>query len=139
MTMLTASIADVAPTSNKKLWLGRVLSGLAIAFLAFDTVAKLLMMQPAVDGTTELGFPVHAIWTIGLSELLCLVLYCIPRTAPLGAILWTGYFGGAIATHVRLDNPLFTHKIFPLYIAALIWGGLYLRDTRVRNLLRPEQ
>jgi hypothetical protein len=66
---------------------------------------------------------------------VCLILYVIPRTAPLGAVLWTGYLGGAIATHLRLDNPLFSHTLFPIYVAALLWGGLYLRDARVRALV----
>ena len=85
----------------------------------------------------QLGFASHHVLTIGLIGLVCLVLYVVPRTAALGAVLWTGYFGGAIATHHRLENPLFTHTLFPIYVAALLWGALYLRDPRVRALLRP--
>ena len=69
-------------------------------------------------------------------QLACLILYLVPRTAPLGAVLWTGYLGGAIATHVRVGNPLFSHTLFPIYVAAMLWGGLWLRDARVRRLLQ---
>ena len=116
---------------------GRVVSGLAVLFLAFDTAIKLVAAAPAVEGTALLGFAPHHVLTLGLVELACLVLYLAPRTAVLGAVLWTGYFGGAIATHLRLDNPLLSHTLFPIYVAALLWGGLYLRDARVRALLRP--
>ena len=122
--------------SGKAIRAGRVLSGLAVLFLAADTMMKLTAIRPAVDATAQLGFAPEHLLVIGLIELACLVLYLVPRTAPLGAILWTGYFGGAIATHLRLDSPLFSHTLFPIYIAALIWGGLYLRDARVRALLR---
>jgi DoxX-like family len=116
-------------------WAARVMSGLAIAFLAFDTVMKVLLAAPAVQGTTELGYPDSAVFTIGAIQLVCLVTYVIPRTAVLGAVLLTGYLGGAIATHLRLGNPLLTHQLFPLYVAALLWGGLYLREPRLRALL----
>jgi hypothetical protein len=116
---------------------GRVLTGIAVLFLAFDTGIKLAAVPQAVDGTAQLGFAPHHLLTIGLIELACLVLYLVPRTAPLGAVLWTGYLGGAIATHLRLENPLLTHTLFPIYVAALLWGGLYLRDDRVRAMLRP--
>jgi hypothetical protein len=126
----------VAPSSRARL-AGRILTGLAIAFLTFDAVIKLIGVKEAVQGTVELGYQPHHLPIIGMIALGCLILYVIPRTAPLGAILWTGYFGGAIATNLRLDLPLFSHTLFPIYIAALVWGGLYLRDERVRNLLRP--
>ena len=132
---LTASSA--ASTSSRARWTGRILSGIAVLFLTFDTVIKLVASKQAVEGTVQLGWPAHHLPTLGLIEIVCLVLYLIPRTAPLGALLWTGYLGGAIATHLRLDNPLFTHILFPTYVAALIWGGLYLRDVRVRNVLGP--
>jgi len=90
-----------------------------------------------VDGTVQLGWQPHHLPIIGTIALVLLVLYAIPRTAPLGAILWTGYLGGAVATQLRVDNPLFSHVLFPIYVAAILWGGLYLRDDRVRRLLRP--
>jgi hypothetical protein len=135
MTTLSATFDQTFTISNKQLWISRVLSGLAILFLAVDTGGKLLHIQPAVEGTVQLGYPAHALLTIGLLELLCLVAYVVPRTAVLGAILWTGYLGGAIATHVRMDAPLFSHVLFPTYVAALLWGGLYLREPRLRALL----
>ena len=135
----TAPVADLpaARTSTTTRWAGRVLTGIAVLFLTFDVVIKLVGAKAAVDGLVQLGYAPHHALTIGLIGLVCLVLYVVPRTAPIGAVLWTGYLGGAIATHVRLDNPLITHTLFPIYIAALLWGALYLRDARVRALLRP--
>ncbi len=118
-------------------WASRALSGAAVLFLAGDAVGKLVAPAEVVRGTVELGWGAHHLATLGLIELACLVLYLVPRTAVLGAVLWTGYFGGAVATHLRVDNPLPSHTLFPIYVAALVWGGLYLRDARVRALLRP--
>lgn len=132
---LPASRDDTQSAGSR--WAGRILTGIAVLFLAFDIGIKLVGVKAAVDGTTQLGFAPHHVLTIGLIQLACLVLYLVPRTAPLGAVLFTGYFGGAIATHLRLDNPLLTHTLFPIYVAALLWGALYLRDPRVRALLRP--
>ena len=116
---------------------GLALSAIAVLFLAFDLTIKFALSPEAVAGTTELGWSLHHMPILGAIELVCLALYLVPRTAPLGAVLWTGYLGGAIATHLRIDNPLFSHVLFPIYVAALLWGGLYLRDPRVRALLRP--
>jgi hypothetical protein len=113
---------------------GRILSGLAVAFLAFDSVAKLAQIQPVIDGTVGLGYSRDVVFPLGVILMACLVTYLIPRTAALGALLLTGYLGGAVATHVRVANPLFTHTLFPVYVATLIWGGLMLRDARVRAL-----
>jgi len=123
--------------SKKAVWAGRILSGLAVAFLAFDAGMKLLMLPPAVEGTTQLGYPATALIPIGLIQLICLAVYLIPRTAIIGAVLWTGYLGGAIATHVRVESPLFSHTLFPIYIAVLLWAGLRLRDRRVDALYLP--
>jgi hypothetical protein len=131
------SVLSATPPSSRARLVGRILSGLAIAFLTFDVAIKLIPNKMAVEATTALGYQPHHVPIIGMLGLICLVLYAIPRTAPIGAILWTGYLGGAIATHLRLDNPLFSHILFPTYVAALIWGGLYLRDPRVRALIRP--
>jgi len=132
-----ASPPSAARTSAVSLWAGRILTGIAVAFLTFDVAMKFIPNKMALEGTLALGYQAHHIPIIGVISLICLVLYVVPRTAPLGAILWTGYLGGAIATHLRLDNPLFSHILFPIYVAAFIWGGLYLRDPRVRALLRP--
>jgi len=123
--------------SRKALWAGRVMSGLAILFLAFDTVGKVLALAPFVQGTTELGYAASAVVGLGLIELVCLALYVLPRTSVLGAILLTGWFGGAIATHLRMGNPLFSHTLFPIYVAILVWGGLVLRNARLRTVLFP--
>jgi DoxX-like protein len=121
--------------SRARLWTGRVLTGLAVAFLLFDTVLKVAKLPAGVQGTTQLGYPGHLVLGIGIIELVCLALYVIPQTAVLGAILLTGYLGGAVATHVRVQSPLFSHILFPVYVALLIWGGLYLRDERLRALI----
>ena len=118
---------------------GLVLSGIAVLFLAFDAIMKLLRLGPAVEGTTQLGYAASVLVPIGAIQVVCLVVYVLPRTSVLGAILWTGYLGGAIATHVRVGSPLFSHILFPLYVAGLLWAGLWLRDERVRALLRPER
>lgn len=123
------------PTASKTLWGGRVLSALAILFLLFDSVIKVLKVSVAVEGTVQLGYPEGVVVSIGIIELVCLALYVIPRTSVLGAILFTGYLGGAIATHVRIGSPLVTHTLFPIYVAALIWGGLILREDRLRALI----
>ena len=115
--------------------IGTASTTLAALFLTFDTVLKVLKLRPAIDGTVSLGYPVESVQMIGFVELACLVLYLVPRTSVLGALLLTGYLGGAIATHVRIGNPLFTHILFPIYVALFIWGGLYLRESRLRELL----
>ncbi|MES3035402.1 MAG: DoxX family protein [Gemmatimonadota bacterium] len=114
---------------------GLVLLILAALFLAFDTTIKLIASPEALEGTKALGWPVGVVRPLGLVCLVLLVLLLVPQTAPLGAILWTAYLGGAVATHVRVGNPLFSHLLFPTYVAAIIWTALYLRDTRVRALV----
>lgn len=126
--------AAAAPGAARALWTGRVLSALAVLFLAVDAVGKLARPEAVVRGTTSLGYPESVILPLGIIQVALLVLYLIPRTSPLGALLWTGYLGGAVATHVRLLNPLFSHILFPLYVALFLWGGLWLRDARVREL-----
>jgi hypothetical protein len=121
-------------TAGKARWVGVAASGLAVAFLIFDSVIKVLKLGPAVDATVQLGYPASAVVIIGLIELACLIAYLVPRTALAGAVLLTGYLGGAIASQLRAGNPLASHTLFPLYVAALVWGGLYLRDGRVRAL-----
>jgi hypothetical protein len=120
--------------SKGRLWTGRIMSGLAILFMLFDSILKLIKPPEVVEGTVVLGFAEHHILLIGILGLISTLLYAIPRTTVLGAILLTGYFGGVIATHIRLDNPLFSHILFPVYIAILVWGGIWLRDERVLKL-----
>ena len=117
------------------LWIGRTLSTIAVLFLLFDGTVKLLKLPIVLDTTAQIGYATSTIVPLGLLELALLVVYLIPRLAPVGAILWTAYLGGAVATHVRIGSPLFSHILFPTYVAALLWAGLCLRDARVRTLL----
>ena len=119
------------PAIKTTIWAGRIISALAILFLTFDSIIKVLKLPPAVEATSQLGYPASLVVTIGLIELACLVIYTIPRTSVLGAILLTGYLGGAIATQVRAESTLFS-LVFPVIIGALIWGGLFVRDERLR-------
>jgi hypothetical protein len=136
-TVFHASNADgqSAPLSKGRLWTGRIMSALPALFLFVDGVGKLVKPAPVVEGTVQLGYPESVLLGLGIVLLACTVLYVIPRTAVFGAILLTGYLGGAIATHVRVGSPLFSHMLFPVYIAVLLWGGLYLRDERLRALI----
>lgn len=123
--------------SKKAIGAGRVLSGLGILFLLFDGVMKFFMdrLPPeALEAGAALQWPIERMPLVGTILLACLIVHVVPRTAVVGAILLTGYLGGAVASHVRVGNPLLTHTLFPLYIAALIWGGLYLRDARARKI-----
>lgn len=114
-----------------KRWTRLVISGWVVVFLVFDSAVKLLRFDVAVDATTRLGYPEHLVVIIGLIELLCLLAYVIPRTAPMGALLLTGYLGGAAATQVRVEDPWF---LFPVATGVLIWGALWLRDPRIGAL-----
>ena len=139
---MSASILRNASTSvsarrplNKSLLAGRILTGIVMAFMIFDTGFKFTGAKEAIEGTVTLGFQAHHLMTIAVIEVVCVLLYLVPRTAPIGAVLLTGYFGGAIITHIRVDNPLFSHMLFPTYLGAMMWLGLYLRDPRVRALV----
>lgn len=126
-----------APTptpSRATLWTGRVLSTLAALFLIMDGVMKIVRPAPVLEATLELGFPAETILPTGIILLACVVVHLVPRTSLLGAILLTGYLGGAVATHLRLIHPLATHTFFPIYVGILVWGGLFLRDERLRAL-----
>ena len=128
-------------TSSKALWTGRILSGLVVLFLLVDAGFKLIkpLPAPAVQAFGQLGYPVGLAAGIGILLLACVALYAVPRTSVLGAILLTGYLGGAVASHVRVGDPWFSHALFPVYIGLLVWGGLYLRDERVRALIPLRQ
>ena len=134
MTQVAAA-PTVSRRSAKPFYISWLMSGLAVLFLVFDAAIKVLKMPMAVQGTVQLGYPETVIFPLGLVQVACLIAYLVPRTSVLGAVLWTGYLGGAIATHVRLENPLFTHVLFPVYVARLLWGGLWLREPRLRALL----
>jgi hypothetical protein len=134
-----AYLRSEARPSRKAAWIGRALSGMTVAFLTMDAAIKVLRLPVAMGGTMKAGFPASAVLTIGILQLICLVLYLIPRTAIIGAVLWTGYLGGAVATHFRLGDPLFSHILAPVYMAAILWGGLWLRDQRVSALLASKE
>ncbi|HEY5958535.1 MAG TPA: DoxX family protein [Polyangiaceae bacterium] len=131
------SHAHRSTPAKASVWVGRILSGISLLFLSWDAIIKLMRHPMAIAASAELGYSERAVVTIGAIAACCVVLYAIPRTAVLGAILWTGYLGGAIATHLRVGNPLFSHTLFPIYVAVLLWGGLALRDPRVLMLLGP--
>ncbi|MGH9778637.1 MAG: DoxX family protein [Candidatus Acidiferrales bacterium] len=129
-------MSSTAETVSKKaLWGGRILGGLPALFLLLDSVGKFVQPAPVVEGTVKLGYSESVILPLGVVLLACTVLYLIPRTSVLGAILLTGFLGGAVATHVRVGDPLFTHVLFPVYFGVMLWGGLYLRDPRLRALI----
>jgi hypothetical protein len=123
------------PVSATARWAGLVMSGLVILFLLVDGAMKLVPLDIVVETSAQLGLPAHLARPLGILTLVCTILYAIPRTSVLGAILLTAYMGGAIATHVRIGSPLFTHVLFGVYLGLMIWGGLYLRDERVRALI----
>ncbi|MBZ5539816.1 MAG: DoxX family protein [Acidobacteriia bacterium] len=120
------------PASKKRLWAGRMLSGLPVLLLLFSGVLKLIKPAPVVQGFAHFGYPESLVLVIGMLELGCTIVYVIPRTSVLGAILLTGYLGGATATNVRVGDPLF---FVPAILGVLVWGGLFLRDDRVRALI----
>jgi hypothetical protein len=132
---MNTSTSDRTAGSPRTRRIGYALTGVAALFLAMDTVMKLLQLAPAVEGTTALGYPAGIVFLIGAIELVCLLLYLAPPTSVLGAVLMTGYLGGAIATHVRVGSPLPSHTLFPIYVALFVWGGLYLREPSLRALL----
>lgn len=130
-TLLPSLSTAVAPRSR---WAGRALTGLTTAFLLFDAGIKLARHPAVAESSRALGLPVDLAPSLGVLTLACLALYLVPRTAVLGAVLLTGYLGGAVLTHLRVGDPLLSHTLFPIYIGAMLWAGLYLRDDRVRRL-----
>ena len=121
--------------STGRQWAARIMYALAVLFLLFDGTIKIIRHPMAVQGTARLGYPEGSVAVIGLILLSCLVVYVIPRSAVLGAVLLTGYLGGAVATNLRVGAPLVSNTLFPIYLAILVWGPLWLRDARVRALL----
>jgi len=115
------------------------MSGLVILFMLMDSIMKFVKPPEVIEGTVALGFAEQHIPVLGTLGLISTLLYAFPRTSILGAILLTAYFGGAVATHLRLNNPLFTHTLFTIYFGILIWGGLWLRNSKLRELLPLRQ
>jgi hypothetical protein len=121
--------------SRKALWTGRTISAVIVLLLTLDSVGKFFKPKPVVDAFAHLGVPIALDFAIGILLLVCTLLYAVPATSILGAILLTGYLGGAVMTHLRVGDPLFSHVLFPTYLGSLVWLGLYLRDSRLRALI----
>jgi hypothetical protein len=134
-TQLVDLIQEARAGNRGRMRAGRILSALGVLFLLFDSVGKLLQVQPVLEGTAQLGYPPDVVFGLGVILFSCVLVYVIPRTSVLGAVLLTGYLGGAVATHVRVGDPLFRHVLFPTYVAAVVWGGLILRDPRLAAFL----
>jgi hypothetical protein len=128
---------DKALNSRTALWIGRILSGIVVLFLLVDGAIKLAPIQPVIDSLRELGYPPTESLArfLGVLTLICTLLYAWPRTALLGAVLLTGLMGGAIASHLRLGDPLFSHTLFGVWLGLFLWVGLWLREPRLRRLM----
>ena len=129
--------AQPAPVSKGGLWAGRIMSSLVILFLTFDVVLKFVkpVPPPVLEALAHVGWSPSLVPVLGIILLVSTALYVIPITSVLGAILLTGYLGGAVATHFRVGDPLISHVLFPTYLGVLLWGGLYLREPRLRALI----
>jgi uncharacterized membrane protein YphA (DoxX/SURF4 family) len=121
--------------SRRAVWAGRIVSVLPALFMLFDGVIHTMKIPAVVEGFAKLGYPISVAVTLGIIEIVCAILYLIPRTSVLGAVLLTGYLGGAIASNVRIQAPLLGYVLFPVYVALFLWGGVWLRDRRVREVL----
>src|SRR4030081_3833598 len=131
------TIAETAPVSKPALWMGRVLSGLVIVFMLFDGAIKLVPWPVVTETMDRIGYgsSESLARALGVITVACTVLYAVPPTSILGAILLTGYLGGAMASHVRIGSPLFSHTLFGFYLGLMVWGGLWLRDRSLRALI----
>ncbi|CAN5133684.1 DoxX family protein [soil metagenome] len=132
---MTTATAQTTPATTTTARAGQVVSGLVTAFLLFDVVIHILNIAPVIDGARALGFDPDVMPVIGVLELVLVVLYAVPRTSVLGAVLITGYLGGAVCAQLRIDAPLLSTTMFPVYVGVAVWAGLWLRDARVRGLL----
>ena len=126
--------APLAPSKTRRV-AAIALAALPVAFLTFDAAMKIALVAPVVTASERIGWPIDTLRPLGLVLLACVALYVAPRTSVLGAVLLTGWLGGAVATHVRLGDPLFSHVLAPVYVAIMLWGSLRLRDERVRRAL----
>ena len=139
MTSIAISYAAPSPRArtSKSVIAGRIISGIITALLLADASFKFAVDNPMmIEGAKQLGYNIAIMPAIGTLLLVCVLLYAIPRTSVFGALLLTGYLGGAVATHVRVGDPLFSHILFPTYVAVMVWGGLYLRNEKLRALVR---
>jgi hypothetical protein len=120
--------------SKGRLWTGRIMSGFIVLFMLFDSIIHFIKIEPVVQSFAQLGFPIGLSSTIAIIQFICIVLYVIPRTSVLGAVLFTGYLGGAVVTLMRAGEPLFSHVLFPVYFGIILWGGLFLRNNELRRI-----
>jgi hypothetical protein len=128
------SLTQAGPVSKGRLWTGRIISAVVVLFLLFDSITKVLKVRAVLEASAQLGYPVNAIVTIGIILLVCTAFYIIPQTAVLGAILLTGYLGGAVAANLRIGSAMF-NTFFPIVFAALAWVGIFLRESRLGVLI----
>jgi len=126
------SVAEAIPVAKASLWTGRIMSAIPVLLMLFSGVVKLLKPAPVVQGFAKFGYPESLIVVLGIIEILCVLVYLIPRTSILGAILMTGYLGGATATNVRVSDP---SSVITVLLGVFVWGGLYLRDVQLRDLI----
>ncbi len=126
------SVATEHPTGRGATWTGRIISGMVVTFLLFDSITKLLKVDAVVKASEQMGYPVGLLSVVGTILLVCVVVYVYPRTSILGAVLLTGYLGGAVEVNLRAGTPLFSNVLFPVYFGILVWAGLYLRQRQVR-------
>lgn len=129
-----ANLESSRTKAGASVWIGRILSALVVLFMLFDSIIKVILIEPVVVSMKQLDYPVSTARDIGVMELVITALYVIPRTSTLGAVLLTGIMGGAIATHLRVGDPLFSHVLFGVYLGAIAWAGLILRDPQLRAL-----
>ena len=131
------TVAETVSTSRPERWAGRILSGIVILFLVVDGAIKLVPWPVVIETMDRIGYgPGEALArSLGVVTIVCTLLYAIPSTSFLGAILLTGYLGGAVASHVRIGSPLFSHTLFGVYLGVMVWGGLWLRDRNLRTLI----
>jgi hypothetical protein len=128
------SLTQAGPVSKGRLWTGRIITALVVLFLLFDSITKVMKVRAVMEASAQLGYPANAIFTIGIILLVCTVFYIIPQTAVLGAILLTGYLGGAVAANLRIGSSMF-NTLFPIVFAALAWTGIFLRESRLGALI----
>jgi DoxX-like family len=135
MSVLSAPTTSARPVSRAASRTGTVLTVLLALFFLFDAVPKLLQLPVVVEATRQMGFASSAVPVIGAVLLVCVALYLVPRTAILGAVLLTGYLGGAICAQLRIEAPLFSTMLFPVYMGVAVWGALYLRSPQLRRVV----
>jgi hypothetical protein len=130
-----ALVVQAVPVSKTRIWAPRIITALVGSFLVLDAVMKFVKPAPVVEAFAQVGWPLTVSVGLGVVLLSCTALYAIPRSSISGAILLTGYLGGAVATHLRVGDPLLSHVLFPVYLGVLLWAGLFVRDDRLRDMI----